>query len=111
MWRPPCPGPGRHIQIHRASAELYEPISIAPDGVHLNQLFYQQAGWNMAIPLINPHVILRRWRVAGLSTSAWADNITQSRAIWDAFPSRFSGVLVGDAVAATQAVNFPGGHH
>lgn len=95
------------FKFTEASAELYEPISIAPDGVHLSQLFYQQAGWNMAIPLINPHVICAAGDVAGLSTSAWADNITQSRAIWDTFPSRFSGVLVGDAVAATQAVNFP----
>lgn len=96
-----------NFKFTEASAELYAPHDIAPDGVHLSQLFYQQAGWNMAIPLINPHVIRDVGDLAGLSTSAWADNITQSRSIWDTSPTRFSSILTGDAIAATQAVNFP----
>lgn len=96
-----------NFKFTEASAELYKPQDIAPDGVHLSQLFYQQAGWNMAIPLINPHVIRDVGDVAGLSTSAWADNITQSRDVWDTQPTRFSAILTGDAIATTQAVNFP----
>lgn len=96
-----------NFKFTEASAELYKPQDIALDGVHLSQLFYQQAGWNMAIPLINPHVIRDVGDVAGLSTSAWADNITEARAILDTHPTRFSAILTGDAIATTQAVNFP----
>lgn len=89
------------------SSELYKPHDIAPDGVHLSQTFYQQAGWNMAIPLLQPHTLTDAGDVCGFATSQWADNITTARAMQYQQSSRFSTMLTGDASAAMQAVNYP----
>ena len=95
------------FKFTEASAELNEPIS-------------HRAGWRASEPAFLPagrlehghpthqparhFAPLAMW--AGLSTSAWGRQHHQSRAIWDTFPA-IQRVLVGDAVAATQAVNFP----
>lgn len=89
------------------SSSLYKPHDIAPDGVHLSQFFYQQSGWNLAIPLINAHVLYKAGDIAGLSTAKWNDNITNSRGVWYMQSSRFSTMMTGDAIASFQYINYP----
>ncbi|SJZ93763.1 phage tail-collar fiber domain-containing protein [Photobacterium toruni] len=90
------------------SSRYYKVHDIAPDGVHLSRLFYQMAGRNMAIPLLNVHVLKNSYDLAGLSTSNYYDSISKSRAIWYRQESEFSSVLTGDRSAEiTQDIYFP----
>lgn len=90
------------------SSRYYKVHDISPDGVHLSRLFYQMAGRNMAIPLLNVHVLKNSYDMAGLSTSNYHDNIIKSRAIWYRQESEFSSVLTGDRSGEiAQNIYFP----
>lgn len=77
------------------------------DGVHLNTESYQNAGWNMAIPLIIPNTLTNPYDIAGLSTSFYRDTLVQSRGVWKKTESRFGSVLTGDAIDTLQSIIFP----
>ncbi|HHK8906291.1 TPA: hypothetical protein ACQZB7_004372, partial [Escherichia coli] len=76
------------------------------DGVHLTDSAYQNAGWNMAIPLVLPNKLINNYDLCGLSTTQYYDNIKNSRAIWDV-ENRFGSVLTGDSLPEKQIINFP----
>ncbi len=88
------------------SSQLFDPEGIATDGVHLSQLFNRMAGYNMAIPLINPIEVKSLRDKAGLSNATWSDTITNERGIVDT-DSRFSSTLIGKPTANTQTINYP----
>ncbi|HDT2788495.1 TPA: hypothetical protein QHQ31_000645, partial [Enterobacter asburiae] len=76
------------------------------DGVHLTDSAYQNAGWNMAIPLVLPNKLINNYDLCGLSTTQYYDKIKHSRAIWDV-ENRFGSVLTGDSLPEKQIINFP----
>lgn len=77
------------------------------DGIHLNTESYQNAGWNMAIPLIMPNSLSSPYDIAGLSTSVYRDTVVQSRGVWKKEENRFGSVLTGDANDSVQSILFP----
>ncbi|MEN5015284.1 SGNH/GDSL hydrolase family protein [Erwinia sp. Eh17-17] len=76
------------------------------DGVHLNSEAYQNAGWNMAIPLVLANTLNNPYDLCGLSNSTFKDNLTLSRAIWSV-DSRFGSVLTADSNDSLQHIYFP----
>ncbi|BBJ66343.1 SGNH/GDSL hydrolase family protein [Enterobacter sp. 18A13] len=77
------------------------------DGVHLNTESYQNAGWNMAIPLLISNSLTNPYDIAGLSTSVYRDTVVQSRGVWKKTESRFGSVLTGDSIDTPQTILFP----
>lgn len=96
-----------NFKFSLSSARLFPPATIAPDGVHLSRLFYQQAGRNMAIPLLRPAVLRNVNDIASFSCSSYSDSITNGRAMRTELASEFSAVLSGDAIPTAQAINIP----
>ncbi|MCV5104493.1 phage tailspike protein [Escherichia coli] len=88
------------------SSRMYKVTDIAGDGVHLTQAFYQAAGRNLAIPLLEPHFLNNPGDLSGLATSCWKDTITNARAIFKV-DSRFGSVLSGDSISTPQNIYYP----
>jgi len=88
------------------TSRMIPASKINGDGIHLNTESYQNAGWNMSIPLVLPNVLVSPYDLCGISTSFYRDNITQSRGLWKD-ESRFGSVLTGDAIESKQFVYFP----
>lgn len=88
------------------TSRMIPASKINGDGVHLNPDAYQNAGWNMAIPLVLANTLYNQHDLCGLSTSTYNDNIKLSRAIWRV-ESRFGSVLTGDSIEDIQHIYFP----
>lgn len=88
------------------SSRMTAASRINGDGVHLNSEAYQNAGWNMAIPLVLANTLENSYDLCGISTSAYKDNIKMSKAIWKV-NSRFGSVISSDSISEKQYIYLP----
>lgn len=61
------------------SFNVYQPLVVIPDGVHLSAAAYRQYGYNLAIPLVNAHTLRSSGDTAGINSSSFYTNSTNSR--------------------------------
>lgn len=88
-----------------ASTKDFRIDEIVPDGAHLSNDAYRQAGYNLAIPLISANTIAEVGDVSGLGNSMYFDNLTNTRQIqWHG--NRAGGVLSATRTAVEQGVNY-----
>lgn len=63
-------------ELFSASNNQFKPNEIAPDGVHLSDSAYRQSGFNLAIPIVNCHMMGVDSKIAPLNNMSWFDNLS-----------------------------------
>lgn len=61
------------------SLNLFRPIEMFPDGVHMSAAVYRQYGYNLAMPFVNSAELKAPGDKAGLRSSTWYSNSNNSR--------------------------------
>lgn len=61
------------------SLNLFRPIEMFPDGVHMSAAVYRQYGYNLAMPFVNAAELKNAGDKAGLRSSTWYTNSNNSR--------------------------------
>jgi lysophospholipase L1-like esterase len=90
------------------SFDQVNPLSILPDGVHMSDIGYRQAGFNLAIPLITANTLYKTGDSAGFQGTTYKDNATVGRNFKTDGTQR-TGVTFtcNNADPAVQGINFP----
>lgn len=88
------------------STNLFRMQDIVPDGAHLTDDGYRQAGFNLVIPLIASRTLKNAGDNIGLSGSTYIDNLTTNRSTQKQ-NSRCGVSLTSEVVSGAQGVNYP----
>ncbi len=92
-------------ELFSLSNNIFRPDEIAPDGVHLSNGAYRQAGYNLAIPLVNTATVTESIPVT-LNKTSWTDNFSVGRAIQNN-TTAIGGFAVKADRATDEGINIP----
>lgn len=87
------------------SLNVFTPITIFPDGVHMSATAYRQYGYNLAIPLVSAHRLSLKGDNAGLNGSTFYTNSTNSRV--EEHGARCGETFIWEKEATATGINFP----
>ena len=90
------------FHLFEASANIYRIEQIFPDGIHLSEDAYRQAGFNLAIPLVSCRTVTNEGEHAGLENVSYFDNFTADRQI------QYQGSRTGAIITASNSVELTG---
>lgn len=94
------------FKFFEESTTQFRIEEIVPDGAHLSDAAYRQAGFNLAIPFICVSEIGLPGSQCGLENTTYFDNFTASRQL-QYRGARTGSTLSGERTASLQGVNFP----
>ena len=87
------------------SLNVFTPITIFPDGVHMSATAYRQYGYNLAIPLVSAHRLAMKGDNAGLNGSTFYTNSTNSSI--EEHGARCGETFIWTKESNATGINFP----
>lgn len=87
------------------SLNVFTPITIFPDGIHMSATAYRQYGYNLAIPLVSAHRLSVKGDNAGLNGSTFYTNSTNSRI--EEHGARCGETFIWEKEVSATGINYP----